>query len=73
MSCAGAPPLCLGQDLAACCEQDPAGFATCKGGQWLCFETIPAPGCNGQSCLLEIGGDAGGSGIAAGGQAGAGP
>jgi hypothetical protein len=75
LSCVGAPPLCRGQDPAACCEQDPAGFATCSGGEWLCFGTIPAPGCNGQSCFLGIGGGAGAGGTiaGAGGQAGAGP
>ncbi|HWZ90742.1 MAG TPA: hypothetical protein VNW92_17900, partial [Polyangiaceae bacterium] len=45
ISCVGDPPLCLGQDLAACCAQDPAGFATCEGGEWMCFGTVPAPGC----------------------------
>jgi hypothetical protein len=50
--CSGTAPNCFGNDVQMCCGQDPAGPASCVGGQWLCG-TAPAPGCNGTSCLLR--------------------
>jgi hypothetical protein len=56
--CIGTPPNCFGNDLTACCGQDPSGVATCQGGRWMCG-SVAAPGCNGTSCF---GGDGGANG-----------
>jgi hypothetical protein len=48
--CTGTAPNCFGNDVHACCGQDPAGRAICEGGTWMCGGA-PAPGCNGSSCL----------------------
>jgi hypothetical protein len=48
--CTGTPPNCFGSDVQACCGNDPSGTASCVGGAWLCG-AVPAPGCNGTSCL----------------------
>jgi hypothetical protein len=49
-TCSGDAPLCFGNSLQSCCGNDPAGIATCEAGSWICFG-VPAPGCNGQSCI----------------------
>jgi hypothetical protein len=48
-NCTGSAPFCYGSDLQSCCGGDPAGNATCQGGQWTCGRA-GAPGCNGTSC-----------------------
>jgi hypothetical protein len=47
--CTGAAPACYGNNLQACCGQDPYGLATCVGNQWMCG-SVGAPGCSGMSC-----------------------
>jgi hypothetical protein len=51
-TCTGAAPSCFGNNSSACCGQDPSGSAVCSGGAWMCG-SVPAPGCNGTSCLLR--------------------
>lgn len=53
--CIGTPPECYGNDLQSCCSQDPAGPATCEGGQWRCGGAA-APGCSGTSCVSQTAG-----------------
>jgi hypothetical protein len=55
--CTGTAPLCFGDNANMCCGNDPAGFAVCANGAWMCMGA-PAPGCNGVSCLQpDAGGD----------------
>jgi hypothetical protein len=51
-TCTGQAPLCFGNDVTHCCGNDPAGSASCNGGEWMCGSAL-APGCNGSSCLLQ--------------------
>jgi hypothetical protein len=51
-TCSGTAPLCFGNDTNHCCGNDPAGSASCSGGEWMCGSSL-APGCNGTSCLLH--------------------
>jgi|CZKU01.1.fsa_nt_gi hypothetical protein len=51
-TCTGTAPLCFGNDTSHCCGNDPAGSASCNGGEWMCGSSL-APGCNGTSCLLH--------------------
>jgi hypothetical protein len=51
-TCSGTRPNCFGSNSSLCCGNDPSGQASCNGGAWMCG-AVPAPGCNGTSCLLQ--------------------